>query len=82
MTSDNTNDQSQANKQASIYFTIGQLQCIQAYHWSIVLYDVIFYQALFAASKVNTDKTRYSEDTLNKNCNYTDTSWNKDIDFP
>ena len=26
-----------------IHFTIGQYKCILAYHWSIVLYDVIFY---------------------------------------
>ena len=25
------------------HFTIGQLQCILAYRWSSVLYDVIFY---------------------------------------
>ena len=31
-------------------FFIGQLQCIQAYHWSFVLYDVILYKALFATS--------------------------------
>ena len=38
MTSYNTNDQ----WQASIYFTIGHLKCIIVYHWSFVLYDVIF----------------------------------------
>ena len=36
------------NKQLrhTIHFTIGQLQCILAYHWSFVLYDVIFYYTL------------------------------------
>ena len=27
----------------SIYFTIGQLQCILASHWTTLLYDVIFW---------------------------------------
>ena len=37
MTSYNTNDQRQAN------FTIGQLKCIMAYHWSFVLKDTIIF---------------------------------------
>ena len=30
--------------QARIHFTIVQLKCILAYHWSFVFYDVIFYR--------------------------------------
>ena len=32
-----------------IYFTIGKFKCILAYHWSCVLYDVIFYRAVYAS---------------------------------
>ena len=50
MTSYNANDQ----WKAGIQFTIGQLKCTLACHWSFVLYDVVFigqYTLFFKGSK-------------------------------
>ena len=55
------------NKELYIFYDcIGKIKCILAYHWSCVLYDVIFYMAVYASREAGP--SLFPVDFVSWNC--------------